>query len=203
MRKNFIGIALVVTLMLLSVSCGNGSSGVTQDEFDTLKAQYDSLKNDYDALQGEYTSVTNELENTKAQVETLQSQIEETNNSQSIPSSVDVFVYDDDYVEIRFSGCELDRDDQQLAFTVSNKTDCELTFQSGTMAIDGFSLGYVSGSDSIAAQSKGKIRFETKEEFPTMAPSTISGTISVIDFGKTLWSSQSYEVSFSNLDVSQ
>ena len=119
------------------------------------------------------------------------------------PVSVDVLVYDDEYVEIRFIGCELDRDDEQLVFMATNKTDSELTFQSGTMAIDGLSLGYVSGSDSVASQSKGKVRFETEEEFPTMAPSTISGTIKVIDFEKTIWGSQSYEVPFTNLDVAQ
>ena len=180
------GISLVSAVLCVSLAgCGTSGARVPQEEYDALQSQYESLQ-------------ANE------QIEALLSTADKAGGSGGEDAApVDVLVHEDDYVEIRFIGCELDDDDQELVFMVSNKTDSELTFQSGTMAIDGWSLGYVSGSDSIAAQSKGKVRFETKEDFPTMSPETISGTISVIDFGKTLWDSMSYDVAFSELDVTQ
>lgn len=197
--------ALVSAILCMSlVGCGTPSAGVPQDEYDALQAQYESLQGEYDDLQSDYNSMASELDAANEEIEALLSTADKAGVSGGEDAApVDVLVHEDDYVEIRFIGCELDDDDQELVFMVSNKTDSELTFQSGTMAIDGWSLGYVSGSDSIAAQSKGKVRFETKEDFPTMSPETISGTISVIDFGKTLWDSMSYDVAFSELDVTQ
>lgn len=203
MKKIWFALSLAVVSIAL-VSCGSAPSDavVPQEQYDSLKSQYEALQSDYSSLQTEYDSIKSDLDSANKQVEDLLLMAEEE-ESKDAPVSVDVLVYDDEYVEIRFIGCELDRDDEQLVFMATNKTDSELTFQSGTMAIDGLSLGHVSGSDSVASQSKGKIAFETKESFPTMAPETISGTIDVIDFNKTLWDSMSYEVSFTNLDVSQ
>ena len=203
MKKIWFALSLAVVSIAL-VSCGSAPSdtGVPQEQYDSLKSQYEALQSDYSSLQTEYDSIKSDLDSANKQVEDLLLMVAEE-ESKDAPVSVDVLVYDDEYVEIRFIGCELDRDDEQLVFMATNKTDSELTFQSGTMAIDGLSLGYVSGSDSVASQSKGKVRFETEEEFPTMAPSTISGTIKVIDFEKTIWGSQSYEVPFTNLDVAQ
>ena len=203
MKKIWFALSLAVVSIAL-VSCGSAPSDavVPQEQYDSLKSQYEALQSDYSSLQTEYDSIKSDLDSANKQVEDLLLMAEEE-ESKDAPVSVDVLVYDDEYVEIRFIGCELDRDDEQLVFMATNKTDSELTFQSGTMAIDGLSLGYVSGSDSVASQSKGKVRFETEEEFPTMAPSTISGTIKVIDFEITIWGSQSYEVPFTNLDVAQ
>ena len=205
MKRIWLAFTLVAFSLAL-VSCGSAPSaaGVSQEEFNSLKGQYETLQSSYDTLQSDYNSVKSDLDAANKQVEDLLALIAEAAaEPDEVPASVDIFVYDDEYVEIRFIGCELDRDDEQLVFMVTNKTDSELTFQSDTMAIDGISLGHVSGSDSIAAQSKGKVRFETKEDFPTMNPETISGNIKVIDFGKTLWGSQSYRVDFVNLDVAQ
>lgn len=207
MKKICIAFALVAfSLVLASCASAPSDTGVSQAEFDSIKGQYETLQNNYDSLQRDYNSAKSDLDAANKQIEDLLALIaaaeaEAEAEINEDPASVDVFVYEDDYVEIRFIGCELDRNDEQLVFMVTNKTDSELTFQSGTMSIDGLSLGHVSGSDSIAAQSKGKVRFETREDFPTMNPETISGTIKVIDFGKTLWGSQSYEVAFSKLEV--
>ncbi len=203
MKKLWFVLSLAAVSLVL-VSCGSApsSTGVPQEDYDSLKGQYEALQGDYNALQAEFDSIKSDLDSANKQIEDLLLMVAEE-ESKDAPVSVDVLVYDDEYVEIRFIGCELDRDDEQLVFMATNKTDSELTFQSGTMAIDGMSLGHVRGSDSVASQSKGKIRFKTDESFPTMAPETISGTIKVIDFNKTLWGSQSYEVPFTNLDVSQ
>lgn len=199
MKNRFLVLLLTAFMSAVLCSCGDTGStgapssapGVSQSDYDALKAQYEELQEENDRL--------------KSELETANSKIEELQNAETVasqaPTELDVLIHEDDYVSISFIGCEMERDDQNLVFMVTNKTDSELSFQSGSMAIDGFSLGHVRGSDSVAAQSKGKVRFETKEEFPTMTPSTISGTIKVIDFEKTLWDKQSYEVSFSNLDV--
>lgn len=114
-------------------------------------------------------------------------------------------VYEDDYVTISFVGCEygkqFGKQIEQLVFFVDNKSDYPLTFQADTFALDGISLGYSSGSDEIAAKSKGKIRFETNEAFPSMTPSTITGTIKVIDWDQTLFGELSYNASFTNVAV--
>lgn len=199
MKKKFLALSLAVLMSAMLVSCNNSENADTpSSEPGISQSDYDALKKQNEDLQAENDSLKAELEAANAKIEDLQN-VDPT--ASITPSQVDIPVYDDAYVTINFIGCEIDRGDENIVFMVTNKTDSELTFQSGTMAIDGVSLGHVSGSDSVASQSKGKIRFETKEEFPTMTPSTISGTIKVIDFGKTLWGSQSYEVSFSNLDV--
>ena len=177
------GISLVSAVLCVSLAgCGTSGARVPQEEYDALQSQYESLQAEYDDLQNDYNSVASELDAANEQIEALLSTADKAGGSGGEDAApVDVLVHEDDYVEIRFIGCELDDDDQELVFMVSN----------------------VSGSDSIAAQSKGKVRFETKEDFPTMSPETISGTISVIDFGKTLWDSMSYDVAFSELDVTQ
>ena len=111
-----------------------------------------------------------------------------------------IFVHEDDYVRLYYVGCEILRNSDHMVFFVVNKTDADLTFQSSTLAINGESLGHVSGSDRIAAQSRGRISFSTAEDFPTLYPDTITGTISVIDFNRSIFGF-SYDVSFVNLEV--
>jgi hypothetical protein len=110
-----------------------------------------------------------------------------------------VLIHDDDYVSIRYLGCEINRNREYMVFHAENKTNVEVTFQANTLSINGESLGYVSGSDSIAAQSRGRIRFRTADPFPTMSPSTITGTLRVIDFSRELF--RSYDVSFVNIEI--
>lgn len=114
-----------------------------------------------------------------------------------------VQLHDDQYVTISFLGCEKGKYDEELVFQIVNKTNVELTFQSGSMALDGESLGHVSGSETVAAQSRGKVRFSTEEAFPTFFPNTISGNIAVIDFSKTIFENnkQSYDVDFVNVSL--
>ncbi len=119
-------------------------------------------------------------------------------NSPSLPNSV---VHDDVHTRITFVGLEEDKYGTVLfKFSVENKTDVKLTFQADTLALDGISLGYISGSDSIAPQSRGFIRFSTEEEVPSFHPKRITGTIKVIDFSRKLLE-RSQEITFINVPI--
>lgn len=112
-------------------------------------------------------------------------------------------IYEDEYVRIEFIGCEpsyLYGSRSELVFNITNKTNVELTFQSGSFALDGVSLGYISGSDSVAAKSTGLVRFSPAEVFPTMLPSFLTGNIKVIDFSRVLLE-RTYQVDFVNVVV--
>lgn len=117
--------------------------------------------------------------------------------------NIGVEIYDDEYVTISYLECETSGRNEYMVFYVINKTDFELSFQSSSLAINGESLGDVSGSDDIAPMSKGKIRFRTEEDFPALSPNTISGVISVIDFSRTIFNDNkmSYDVKFINVEV--
>lgn len=113
-------------------------------------------------------------------------------------------VHDDEFVTISYLGAEQDQyNNQSLVFHVINKTNADLAFQGDIFQMDGKDLGYARGSDSIEAQSEGTIRLGTQEEFPTLTPEKITGTLRVIDFSKTVFSDnkQSYNVSFTDLNV--
>jgi len=123
---------------------------------------------------------------------------EGTSDSHVFPTGV--FVHEDEYVRIEFIGIDETSRGNELVFSVRNKTDVELTFQSNNFALDGFDVGSTGGSDSISAQSIGLIRFREREEFPTTTPSSLTGGITVIDFSRTLLE-RSYDVNFVNLEV--
>jgi len=121
--------------------------------------------------------------------------------SPALIETVDVLIYEHEFFTISFVGTAVDnRGREFMVFFVENKTDYELTFQGGSLAIDGESLGHVSGSDSIAQQSRGRVRFRTAEDFPTLDPSTISGTLRAIDFSRELFDRR-IEFSFVNIEV--
>ena len=111
-----------------------------------------------------------------------------------------VLIYDDEYVTISFLGCEKKSGRDYMVFYVVNKTKASLTFDANSMAVNGESLGYIYGIESIAPESKGKIRFKADEQFPTMEPDTISGEIDVYDFSFEVMSG-TLHVPFSNVSV--
>ena len=108
-----------------------------------------------------------------------------------ILDNTDVFsggvqVYEDEFVTLEFIGCRApDEDDwfdyYYADFYVKNKTDAELTFQPDSIAFNGVSYE-LSGSESVAPQSIGKISFYTSNVIPTRGISVISGQVKVIDF---------------------
>ena len=106
-------------------------------------------------------------------------------------------VYEDEKVLIEYAGCTAEKlyswaeDVYYYAnFNVKNKTDVELTFQADALSFNGLSFNNFMGSDSIAPQSTGKVRFYTDTQLPTSGINKTSGQIRVIDFAQTItkWS---------------
>lgn len=103
-----------------------------------------------------------------------------------------VQVYDDKYVTIEFTGCTAEKpyewsDVEYYAnFNITNKTDVELTFDIGTIALDGISYK-ISDMEDVAPQSTGKISFSAYDTvLPTSGISKTSGKIRVIDMSNEL-----------------
>lgn len=197
---------LAGAMLLTLCACGAKTDSDLQEKYDALLAENDDLTAENADLQSEIDRLTLENESLQLDLDALEAEAEAEKEAAAgaLADPADaVIVSDDEYCTIRFLGCEVDKyDDQQLVFYIDNKTSVELTFQSDSMSMDGMSLGYIGGSDTVAPMSAGNIRFTAEEDFPTMTPSKISGSISVIDFDKTLFGKLSYDVSFVDLDVS-
>ncbi len=211
---------LLITLLTVSMLCSitacggsnkssksdtNTTESNLQADYDKLKTDYDNLKMDNNALSDDYNRISKELEELKTistepiVAETEPPATESNENDGLLDVENGIPVYDDEYVTISYLGCEKGRRREEIVFYAINKTEVELVFQGSSLAINGESLGYVSGSDSIAPLSKGKIRYSTKEEFPTYNPDDISGVLKVVDFSQSLFGKSSYEYSFTNL----
>lgn len=115
-----------------------------------------------------------------------------------------VVLWDDQNVTITYSRCYSEETwlgvEYNVEFIVENKTDFELSFQMGTVALDGFSYN-VSGSEDVAAHSKGYIKFYSEDPLPTSGVEKISGKIKVIDFSDMWNESRNYETAFSDVWV--
>lgn len=118
-----------------------------------------------------------------------------------------VVLWDDQYVTITYSRVYSEESwiwgiTYYTEFIVENKTDVEMTFQMDTVALNGFSYT-VSGSEAVAAHSKGYVKFETTEVLPTSNIEKISGKIRAIDFSDTLDfdGSWGYDIAFSDVWV--
>ena len=117
-----------------------------------------------------------------------------------------VQVYNDDNVTIEFAGCSAEKPYDWMDtvyyyanFNVKNKTDAELTFQTDALSFNGISYTGFIGSESVAAQSTGKVRFYTTQiALPTSGINKTSGTIRVIDFNETLLD-MSYDAKWVNI----
>lgn len=196
--KKMISAVLILAMVFSLCACG---SGISQEEYDGLAKELDDVKTELTETKNTLQDANSELTAANDRIAELEKELEEASTPQMYSPEGSIFLYEDDYVKISYLGCEVERD-QMLVFYVVNKTDAVLTFQSDSMSINGESLGYVSGSDKVAAQSKGKIKFSAEEIFPTLKPDTITGDIKVIDFSKTVFGKQSYDVTFVNVDTS-
>lgn len=206
--KRWVAAALLLCLALTLISCGN-NQGAAQPMDTVSKSELDAANLSLSVANEEIEALRAELSQVKADYASAQQQIAQLEQAANAPAtggtaSIDsgVEVWDDEYVNIKYLGCEWDGDDQEVVFLVQNKTDVELTFQANTIALDGFSLGYILGSDGVAAQSTGKVRFEGEELIENMFPATVTATLRIVDFSKTLFGSQSYDAPFVNIDVS-
>ena len=110
MRKR-IFIAFTAACLLLT-GC---SSGVSQEEYDSLssdyielKGKYDSLSREYDTLNDNYISKVEEYLDLFDKYTELVAQNEPQNNEQAAQSEVTgTELYDDEYVTINFIGFRL------------------------------------------------------------------------------------------------
>ena len=117
-----------------------------------------------------------------------------------------VQVYDDKYVTIEFAGCRqgtgYDSDEYYADFNITNKTDVELDFSADALSFDGISYS-VWGSGEVAAQSTGKVSFESEDGviLPIGGVNKTSGKIEVIDYEQLLkdWKSYRYDAKWVNV----
>lgn len=131
----------------------------------------------------------------------------ELNTPGAFPGAVTV--YDDNNVTIEFAGCTLEKPYEWIDtqyyhanFNIKNKTDAELTFQTGTLSFNGFSYNSFHGSENVAPKSTGKVDFYTETQIPTSGIYKTSGQIKVIDFSKSVFDDgYSYEAKW--VDVTQ
>lgn len=105
-----------------------------------------------------------------------------------------VQVYDDKYVTIDFVSCTSEKPYSfsdtvyyYANFNIKNKTDVELTFQPDSLSFNGISYNTFSGSEHIAPQSTGKVKFYSLEPITISGINKTSGQISVIDFSDELF----------------
>lgn len=118
-----------------------------------------------------------------------------------------VQVYDDKNVTIEFAGCTAEKlyswSDEvyyYVNFNVKNKTDNELTFQADSLSFNGLSYNGFLGSDKVAPQSTGKVRFYTTTQIQTAGINKTSGQIRVIDFSKDIFDKEySYDAKWVNV----
>lgn len=116
-----------------------------------------------------------------------------------------VEVYNDKNVTVEFAGCTVEKPYSfsdtvyyYANFNVKNKTDTELTFQTDSLSFNGLSFNDFLGSEAVAPQSTGKVRFYTQTVIPTVGINKTSGTIRVIDFDADL-SDMSYDAKWVNV----
>lgn len=125
----------------------------------------------------------------------------------STPKTINgIVVYEDSYVLIKFVGCTKETSfsskEYNAIFNVTNKTGYELTFQCDALAFNGISFNNLGGSEEVAPNSTGNIKFYTyDDELPLTGITKLSGTIRVIDFTYELLS-LSYDAKFVDITAS-
>ncbi|QNM06239.1 toxin regulator [Qiania dongpingensis] len=75
MKKKLLGVFCAASLLLTGCS-----SGVPQEEHESLKADYESVKTDLESAKASQESASSELENVKSQSESLSSSLEQLQN---------------------------------------------------------------------------------------------------------------------------
>ena len=210
-------IALVAAVCVTLTGC---SSGISQEEYDSLSSDYNELKGKYDSLSGEYDTLNDEY---ISQIEEyrdlfdkyaeLVAQNETQNKEQATQSAViETELYDDEYVAISLigfgKGASYPFENRQcLILSVENKTDAVFDFLPQSLSLDEIEVGKLVCYDSVSPHSKGKIFLlkmsNTDIDFDNTSPSKITGTIAIQDssdtglFGSNRW----YTISFIDVDL--
>ncbi len=93
-------------------------------------------------------------------------------------------VYEDEYIQVSFVGCDPSvyaSVEAFLVFHMVNKTDQQLSFLYPVFALDGMNLGRMIVMDKLAPQSSGMVRVASFEPIPTMNPTRITGSLRMLD----------------------
>lgn len=213
MRKR-IFIAFTAACLLLT-GC---SSGVSQEEYDTLsseytnlKEKYDSLSRDFETVQNEYNSKREEYIDLHAEYIKLLAQIQDKTDEEAVENDDPTIIYDDEYVTLSYlgfgKGAAYPFENRLcLILSVNNKTDAMLDFLPQSIAFDGTDVGKLLCYDSISPHSSGKIfllKMSSTDNFENTSPTRISGSIAIEDssniglFGSNYWNT----ISFIDVDL--
>lgn len=114
-------------------------------------------------------------------------------------------VYEDEYVKINYLRVakESSLSNFSVTFWVENKTNAVLTVQAECISLDGVDIGYITMSDPVSPQSKGKVYAEARGII-NLDPSCISGQLRIIDFDKKVFAhgfSTGYNADFININI--
>lgn len=200
--KKTISALCLCTCMLLS-----GCSGVSQEEYNSLKEQNSDLSNKAFELEIENNRLQSENADLQAENGELsrwkyyyehKDKTEETaqDTAEAIPSAV----YEDEFISLSYCGIGTGAsfpfaDKQCVIFEVDNKTDTTFEFSSISIALDGHDIGYALCYSKITPKSKGNIYVIADEQsnITGKRPKEISGSMAVKDlldmdvFGKDEW----------------
>lgn len=201
MKKTIFALCLCTCVLI------SGCSGVSQEEYNSLKEQNSDLSNKAFEL---------EIENNRLQSENADLQAENGELSrwkyyyehkdkteeatQDTAEAVPSVVYEDEFISLSYCGIGTGAsfpfaDKQCVIFEVDNKTETTFEFSSISLALDGQDIGYAACYSKITAKSKGKIYVVADEQSNIIGkhPKEISGSMAVKDlldadvFGEDEW----------------
>lgn len=201
MKKTIFALC-VCTCVLLS-----GCSGVSQEEYNSLKEQNSDLNSHIIELELENRRLESDNADLQAENGDLKSwkyyyehndKTEEA--AQDTAEAAPSVVYEDEFISLSYCGIGTGAsfpfaDKQCIIFEVDNKTETTFEFSSISLALDGQDIGYATCYSKITAKSNGKIYVVADEQSNTIGkhPKEISGSMAVKDlldmdiFGKNEW----------------
>lgn len=182
-------LVVIITTMLMSTALGAGIKKTIEVAFDSINLTVNGSKVDVPNIvyQGTtYVPLRAAGEMLGKDVGWNQATNTASINDKAVDKPVEIpvskdgtMVFENDRVKISF----IQVTDKGAEFMVENKTDVVLTTQFDTLAFNGISVSdYISSSDDVSPQSKGKIsgRFDTSDYRGKIE--TISGQLQVFDF---------------------
>lgn len=202
MKKMILALGLCACALLFS-----GCSGVSQEEYNSLKEKNSDLNYRVHELEAENRRLESENADLQAENGDLgrwkyyyehKNETGETaqNTSEATPS----VVYEDEFMSLSYYGIGAGAsfpfaDKQCVIFEVNNKTETTFEFSSISLSFDGQDIGYATCYSKITPKSKGKIYVVVDKQSNIIGihPKEISGSMAVQDsldmdvFGEDEW----------------
>lgn len=171
---------------------------------------YSQMQKEIEQAQAETDKINAEAEKVEAELrlKTANEELSQAEAEEQRKLTEGTTIYEDEYVKINYYGTQKEHNYSSaeccVVFLIENKTDGIILFNSDCLSINGMDLGYISMSDRVSPQSKGKIYAQPNENIDGITVNSISGEITVIDpYGEFLLKSwDSYDVKFVNIIVS-